>query len=483
MPESTEQPSLDKRHTALAASAAAGAAAVTGATEPRSLGPRRVLRTWWPLAASWILMGFEGPAISAVVSRLAEPKINLAAYGGLVFPLTLMIEAPIIMLLAASTALSRDWTSYLKLRRFMNWMGAGLTTLHVIMAATPVYDLLARYIIHAPEEIIGPARIGLLITIPWTWSIAYRRFNQGVLIRFGHSLKVGLGTGVRFAADATVLAIGYFVGGVSGIVIAACTLVAGVVTEAIYVHFAVRKTLREQLKPAPPLERPLTTRAMLGFYIPLSLTQLLLLLTSPIGSAAMSRMPLALESLAAWPVVSSVNYIMRGFGGAYNEVVVALVEERHSTPVLRRFGVGLAVASTALLGLLMIPPVGDAVFAGLLGLADPLPHMTSMSLFILLPMPAFAVAQSYFQGVILHSRRTRSITESVALFLVLATVVLVGGAVWGTLTGIYFILLAFIAGECVRIFWLWLRSRRARQLLRERDAVAGDAGEAFDQTN
>jgi hypothetical protein len=423
-------------------------------------------------------MGFEGPAITAIVSRLAEPKINLAAYGGLVFPLTLMIEAPIIMLLAASTALSRDWTSYLKLRRFMNWLGAGLTLLHIVMVATPVYDLLARYVIHAPEEIIGPARIGLLITIPWTWSIAYRRFHQGVLIRFGHSLKVGLGTGVRFAADATVLAIGYFVVHASGIVIAACTLVAGVVTEALYVHFAVRKTLREQLKPAPTLERPLTTRAMLNFYIPLSLTQVLLLLTSPIGSAAMSRMPLALESLAAWPVVLSVNYIMRGFGGAYNEVVVALVEEKRSAPVLRRFGVGLAIGSTALLALLMIPPVGNALFAGLLHLADPLPQLARYSLFIILPMPALAVAQSYFQGVILHSRRTKSITESVAMFLVLATVLLIVGLFWGALTGIYFTLLVFLAGEFRRIFWLWLRSRRARQYLRERDA--GEYGTASD---
>ena len=66
---------------------------------------RHILRTWWPLAASWMLMGFEGPAVAAVVARMAEPKINLAAWGGVVFPLSLMVEAPIIMMLAASTAL------------------------------------------------------------------------------------------------------------------------------------------------------------------------------------------------------------------------------------------------------------------------------------------------------------------------------------------------------------------------------------------
>ncbi|MFN4218252.1 MAG: hypothetical protein ACK4HB_03105, partial [Candidatus Bipolaricaulia bacterium] len=62
----------------------------------------RIVRAWWPLAASWALMGLELPAVSAVVARLPEPQINLAAYG-VVFALSMIIESPIIMLLAAST--------------------------------------------------------------------------------------------------------------------------------------------------------------------------------------------------------------------------------------------------------------------------------------------------------------------------------------------------------------------------------------------
>ncbi len=436
------------------------------------LDSRRVFRTWWPLAASWTLMGLENPAISAVISRLAEPKINLAAYGGLVFPLTLMVEAPIIMMLAASTALSRDWTSYLKLRRFMNWTSLGLTLLHVILVATPVYDFLANSVLHAPEEIVAPARLGLLITIPWTWSIAYRRFNQGILIRFGHSLRVGIGTGIRLVADATVLLLGYSIGRMSGVAVAACTLVAGVVTEAIYIHLAVRRTLRDRLRPAPQASPSLTTRVLLRFYIPLSLTEILLLLVNPIGSAAMGRMPLALESLAAWPVIASVGYITRGFGGAFNEVVVALIEKCSSSRVLRRFGLALSIASTALLLVPMIPGVSKALFVDLLGLADPLPHLISVSILFLLPLPALTVIQSYLQGVILNSRHTRAITESVGLFLLLSAVLLVVGAVWGTLAGVYFALMAFTSGEILRTLWLGLRSRRALRQLSARDAGA-----------
>jgi hypothetical protein len=41
------------------------------------LSTARIVRTWWPLAASWMLMGAELPALSAVMARLPYPEINL----------------------------------------------------------------------------------------------------------------------------------------------------------------------------------------------------------------------------------------------------------------------------------------------------------------------------------------------------------------------------------------------------------------------
>ena len=46
-------------------------------------------------------MGLELPVVSAVMARLPQPEVSLAAYGGLVFPTALLIESPIIMLLAS----------------------------------------------------------------------------------------------------------------------------------------------------------------------------------------------------------------------------------------------------------------------------------------------------------------------------------------------------------------------------------------------
>src|SRR3990172_12004867 len=74
----------------------------TVTSNPEPLPLRRIFRTWWPLAASWVLMGAELPALAAVVARLAEPEINLAAYGGGGLPPPLLLAPPLILLPAPS---------------------------------------------------------------------------------------------------------------------------------------------------------------------------------------------------------------------------------------------------------------------------------------------------------------------------------------------------------------------------------------------
>ena len=98
---------------------------------------RTIFETWWPLAASWMFMSLELPVVSAVIARLPDPEVNLAAYGGIVFPISLLVEAPIIMMLAASTALSKTWDGFVKLRRFMLVLALALTAVHAGVAFTP----------------------------------------------------------------------------------------------------------------------------------------------------------------------------------------------------------------------------------------------------------------------------------------------------------------------------------------------------------
>jgi hypothetical protein len=417
-------------------------------------------------------MALELPALSAVIARLPNPETHLATYGGVVFPLSLIIEAPIIMLLAASTALSKDWQSYVLIRRFMMIVSGALTLLHFLVAFTPLYDVVVIGFIDPPPEIIEPARLGLRIMLPWTWSIAFRRFNQGVLIRFGHSEVVGLGTVIRLTADGIVLLIGFLIGTIPGIVVATTAVACGVLSEALFAGLRVRPVLREEVKKAPAVDPPLTLRSFLDFYIPLAMTSLLTLLIQPLGSAALSRMPMALSSLAVWPVVSGLIFMLRSLGVAYNEVMVALLDEPASFLPLRRFALLLGAGTTLALLAMVGTPLAEVWFARISSLSPELVTLGRLALWLALPVPALSVVQSFFQGVLLNRNRTRGITESVVIFLLTSGVILWLGVVWGEVTGIYVGWAAFSLGFFFQAIYLWLRSRNPMRELRGTEAFS-----------
>ena len=427
-----------------------------------------ISKIWIPLAASWLLMGMELPVLSAVVARLAEPEINLAAYGGIVFPLSLIIEAPVIMLLAASTALSKDWASYKKIYSYMLLAGGLLTTLHLLVALTPLYYFVVEGLLDAPPEIVEPARIGLIIMTPWTWTIAYRRLHQGIMIRFGHTNIIGIGTGVRLGMDILVAGIGYYLG-LPGIVVATSAVASGVTSEAIYTGIRVRPVLNVDLKPASAVQPALTYRAFFAFYIPLVMTSLLTLLIQPLGSAALSRMPHALESLAAWPVISGLIFMLRSMGVAFNEVVVALLDEPLSTKPLRRFTLLLSIGTTGTLLIIAATPLSRLWLEKFSGLSLELASLARNGLWFGILLPGLNSIQSWFQGALLNSGKTRSISEAVGIFLISTGIVLLGGVTWGRVTGLYVGLAAFSFGMLIQTIWLWVRSRHVLHALFKRD--------------
>lgn len=423
----------------------------------------RVLRVWWPLAASWMLMGAELPLLSAFVARMTDPEVHLAAYASVVFPVSLVVEAPIIMLLAASTALSRDWDSYRKLYRFTMVSGAWLTLVHIALAFTPLFDLVVIGWIDPPAAVVEPARIGLRIMTPWTWTIAYRRFHQGVLIRFGRSRTVGVGTLVRLVAVVGVLLAGSAHGGLSGIVVGASAIAAGVTAEAIYAGIVVRPVLRGELREAPPASEPVTRASFLRFYVPLAMTPLLTLLIQPLGAAAMARMPWALPSLAAWPVVYGLVFLFRSVGFAYNEVVVSLLDEPDAVPVLRRFGWWMAGLTVAGLYLLSATPLSRIWLEDVSGLEPPLAAIAALGMAVAVLMPGYAAMQSWYQGRLVHAKRTRAITEAVVLYLVIAAAGLEAGVSWNAIPGMFFTLGVFTVAGIAQTAWLaWRTGTLAR---------------------
>jgi hypothetical protein len=243
---------------------------------------RRVFVFWLPLAFTWLMMAAEGPFLAAVIARLAEPKLNLAAFG-VAFALALIVEAPIIMIMSAATALVRDRQSYLALRNFTSGLNAVITAAMALVLLPPVFKLIAGGLIDLPDELIRRTHVATLILLPWPATIGFRRFYQGVLIRQGQTRKVAYGTVVRLLTMAVTALALYRQPGLEGSWVGAAALSTGVTLEALVSRMMADRAVRRLLAdPKPRVAEPLSYRSILSFYYPLALTSLLTLGLHPV---------------------------------------------------------------------------------------------------------------------------------------------------------------------------------------------------------
>jgi hypothetical protein len=161
--------------------------------------------------------------------------------------------------------------------------------------------------------------------------------------------------------------------------------------------------------------------------------------------------------------------MFRSLGVAYNEVVVALLDERNSYTSLRRFANLLAGATTTSLLVLVVTPLSLLWFGWVSALEPDLAYLARQSLWIAIAMPAIAVFQSWYQGAIVFGRRTRGITEAVVIYLVCILIISWAGVIWGRTTGLYIGLAAMSISMLAQTAWLWYRSCPVMDDIQNRD--------------
>jgi hypothetical protein len=389
------------------------------------LSYRRIFWFWIPLAAMWFMMAVEQPLIASFVARMADPELNLAAYG-VVFSIALIIEAPVIMLLAAGTALSRGARSYRRLLRFSHVMIGALTALHVLIGFTPLFELIVLRGIGAPPEVAELGRSAFLVLIPWNAGVGYRRLWQGVLIRHDRTGVVPVTIAVRLAITAAILTIGYSLGGRSGVFVGALALTTGVIAAAVAAYLFARPVIRNHLRDPLPESNPLSGRELVAFYIPLALTSLILLAARPLLTVAISRLPRALESLAIWPVVLSVSFLGRSIAMSYQEVGIALLNDTEGYRRLQRFARVLGFVMFLLFLGFALSPLAEIWFHRIVGLSAPLTEMARVPTIFIALLPAVSALIAWKRGVMVTAKRTPVITRSVLVnLLVLGTLLVV----------------------------------------------------------
>lgn len=435
--------------------------AETSSSPSHFLTQRRILHYWLPLAASWLLMSLEGPYINGAMARLSEAERMIAAFG-IAFAISLVIESPVISLLPTSTAQARSRQSYLTLRRFTIHLMILTTLIHILVGFTPLFDLIVVDWMGVPNSLIAPTRLGLQLMIFWSGAIAWRRFIQGILIRHGKTQYVGQGTVIRLlsaAGTATILA---RAGQLPGVAVAALSLEAGVITEALFATIVARKTIQEKFSPNIPQPEtpPLSYAGLLKFHWPLAASNLIFLAARPLVSAALARGLNPIDDLAAWPVLSGLLFLTRAPAIALPEVVIALFREGKDKPALMAFSTRVGVGLTMLLGLISFTPLAKFYFESVI-LIDP--HLAEIAVSgarVALALPLIAAGVSYLRGILTAENNTLPITIAMVVELAVMGATLLAGLKF-QLPGIPVAVAALSFGMGADMLYLFFASRRA----------------------
>ncbi len=385
------------------------------------LSSKRIFWVWLPMAATWLMMSVEGLLIAAVVARLPEATVNLAAFG-IAFGFALILEAPIIMILSASTALCRDREAFLALRRFGASLNLMLSVVVVVWAATPFYGTFAEEVMGLDPETARLSRLALLSFLPWPAAIGYRRFYQGVMIRHGHTRRIAYGTMIRLAGmGGTALAL--FESPIPGAIIGAAALSAAVLLEAAVTRLMARDAVRAVLRTPRAGGEPLTTPRILRFYIPLLVSSIIALAIHPLVNLFLGHSRLALESLATYPVVASLSFVFRSMGLSFQEVAIAFMDgSRQRFRALLRFALGLGAAACVAQGVIALTPLAGLWFRGIAALGPRLVDLSVPALQVLVLMPFLSVLLAFCRALLVWSGETRAITWAG----ILETVVVIG---------------------------------------------------------
>ena len=420
-----------------------------------------IARFWYPLAATWIMMALEGPILAAAIARMPDATVNLAAHG-VAFAIAILVEAPVMMLMSAATALVQDGDSYRRLRRFATIVNAFATALLCLLLVPPAFDAVASRLLQLPPEIARLVYGALWFYLPWAAAIGYRRFVHGVMIRSGKTRQVAAGTVLRLVSVAGVMIFLTAVPLLPGAWAGALGLVTAVCVEAAAARMMAAGVVRRLLAGSVRQGPRLGWRGIFSFYYPLALTQMMNLASQPLATFFMTRGRAPLESLAVFPVVHALAFLFRAVGLSYQEVVIALASaDRRRFAALDRFGVLLALASVTGLALAAFTPLFGLWFERVSGLTPALAAYARVPIMILVPMPALSVWLACQRSKQVLDRRTMTITSATALELATITAIFfVAGRHW-PLTGATAAALAFLGGRAAANFFLHAARRRS----------------------
>jgi progressive ankylosis protein len=378
-------------------------------TPTSAIGFPELWREFLPLSLSDITMAGGDPLLTTTLAHLPDARNNLAAVG-IARTLAIFFESPIIMILHAANALAGNQLGRKTLWRFTLLAGSILSSLLLILSVPILFDFVGSSFLGVTPELLPIVSQVLLLMGPWPFSIAWRRYFQGLLIYHGHSGAIAQASIARLVTMMLVLAMGVWLKA-SGALLAGCSLILGVLIETLLITWMAEKYgamhPAEQGNSAAPSNLP----EIWHFYWPLANTMLVAWGGRALLIGIIARAHDGSIALAAWPAAWGLVILIANSTRMVQQIAIKY-QNRVPRQRLLQFALMVGLGCSTLLLLLSTTALGDRLIQAFIGSDRSLADAIKPVLLICTAVPLLVALQNVIQGFLVGQGRTGRVNQA-----------------------------------------------------------------------
>jgi hypothetical protein len=369
---------------------------------------RRALNLWLPASANLGVASILAPAINALLARTHDPEVSIAAFA-IALGVIGVVALPQWRIQQLTLVFLNDHQALGNLRRFVLATAVVVGAISLLVALSPLAELILTGIFSAKGELLSQARAGLVALSPFPSLMVVRTHLHGSALRLGRARLVWLGT-VIGAGGAVVITAVLLVGGLQGPVAAGWGTTIAATVETVVLLAVTRRLVRQELPERSVSGADASLGAITRFFAPLVFAALLPAATTPLLNAALARAVEPEASIAAFAIALGLfQFITLLLWGA-QPTVLALLGQGEAIGRVARLSIGVAATvMIASLAAAFVPPFTEAIIEGISGARDRLAELSILGLRILAPLPLILILEQIFSSALMQVRRTRPI--------------------------------------------------------------------------
>lgn len=388
---------------------------------------RRAVTLLLPAALNLGIANILAPVLNALLARTVDPAAAIGGYA-VAFSVIGLVALPQLRIQQLTLVFLEDRASLGRLRRFVGAFALLVAVVAVLVALTPLADVLLDRAFTATGALREQARAALIALVPFPALAVVRTHLHGAALRIRRAGLVWAGTVVGAAAVVAIGVLLLLTGAADGSLLAAIAVSSAAALEVVFLLVATARPLRLELPGRAGLAESPSYAAMLRFFAPLLFAAFLPSVTPFVINAVVARAPEPEVSIAAVSVAVSVFHFRILAIWGVQPMALALLGRGDDPRQIARFANavgGLVLVVTLVVA--FVPALSDAVLHGPMGASGRLQELAALGLCILAPLPLILVQEQLYASALMRVKRTRPILyvnlwrlASLLLFVVIA---------------------------------------------------------------